>query len=367
MGRPKLTKNLPDYVSQFRDRHGKIRTRFRRKGFPTHYFKSVEGSADWWQEYLACKNGQAIVIGRDRTAPGSINDLLSQYYGSVHWKGIPKDSTRRVYRLTYERFRAKYGNEQAADMTALNVTRLMEQMAGTPAAASNMLKRLRALMDYAIVLGWRTDNPTKAVKAPRSKKKGGLRTWSEEDIAAFEAKHEVGSKARLALALMLYTAQRRSDVHLMGPQHIKNERIKVRQMKTDALVQIPIHLELRRIIDATPTSNLAFIVSNRGAPYTMESFSNWFRKKAREAGLTECPAHGLRKAASRRMAEMGLSNQLIKSITGHTSDSEVARYTRDANQVAMADRAMAIMSGQSLANPENRLAISSANPRENKD
>jgi hypothetical protein len=41
------------------------------------------------------------------------------------------------------------------------------------------------------------------------------------------------------------------------------------------------------------------------------------------------------------MAEAGLSNQLIKAITGHTSDSEVARYTREAEQVTMARKAIA--------------------------
>jgi integrase len=362
-----VSKGLPAYVTQYHDRHGKLRTRYRRTGFKTYYFKCVVGSDGWWKEYLACQNGQSIVIDKDRAAPGTVNDLLGQYYGSVHWKNIPKDSTRRVYRLTYERFRARYGDETVNDLTALNLVRLMERMSDTPAAATNMLKRLKALLDYAIVLGWRTDNPARAVKPPRSKKKGGLHTWSEEEIAQFEAKHAVGSRERLALALMLYTAQRRSDIHTMGPQHIKDGRIKVRQMKTDALVQIPIHPELRRIIEATPTSNLAFIVSSRGAPYRAESFSNWFRKAAREAGLTECPAHGLRKAAARRMAEMGLSNQLIKSITGHTSDSEVARYTRDADQVVRADKAMSVWAGQSLATLETGLAIPTPNCAENKE
>jgi hypothetical protein len=49
----------------------------------------------------------------------------------------------------------------------------------------------------------------------------GYRTWSESDIEEFEAAHPVGSRARLALALLLYTAQRRADVVLMGRQHLR--------------------------------------------------------------------------------------------------------------------------------------------------
>ncbi len=50
--------------------------------------------------------------------------------------------------------------------------------------------------------------------------------------------------------------------------------------------------------------------------------------------------HGLRKAAARRLAEVGLSNQVIQSITGHTSDTEVARYTVAARQEHLADTAI---------------------------
>ena len=50
------------------------------------------------------------------------------------------------------------------------------------------------------------------------------------------------------------------------------------------------------------------------------------------------------------MAELGLSNQLIKSITGHSTDSEVARYTRNADQARRADKAMDRMANPDLAN-----------------
>lgn len=354
MGRPRMTKGLPPYVSEFRDRHGKARIRFRRTGFKTHYFQSVVGTDEFWREYLACKEGRGIEPGLSKLAPGTFDDLISQYYRSIQWRDIPKESTRRMYRGIYERFRNEYGPRQVETMSAKNVARLMEKMVDTPAAASNLLKRLRQLFDYSILLGMRRDNPAKAVKAPRLKK-GGLHTWTEDEIAQFEQKHAVGTNARLALALMLYTAQRRSDVHLMGRQQIKDGRIQVRQLKTGKFLRIPIHPELQKAIDACPSGHMSFIVSNRGAPYTAESFSNWFRKKAQEAGLSECPGHGLRKAAARRMAEIGLSNQLIKSITGHTSDAEVSRYTIDADQVIMADQAMARMS-EGLSNPETTLA-----------
>ena len=58
------------------------------------------------------------------------------------------------------------------------------------------------------------------------------------------------------------------------------------------------------------------------------------------AGLPHCSAHGLRKAAARRLAEAGCSAHEIMSITGHQSLKEVERYTREAGRRNLADSAM---------------------------
>jgi integrase len=84
----------------------------------------------------------------------------------------------------------------------------------------------------------------------------GLHTWTEEEIAVFEAHHPVGSRARLAFALLLWTAQRRGDVIRMGRQHIRDGVLSLRQQKTGTLVEIPIHSELQTAIAACPMSTL---------------------------------------------------------------------------------------------------------------
>jgi integrase len=47
-------------------------------------------------------------------------------------------------------------------------------------------------------------------------------------------------------------------------------------------------------------------------------------------------AHGLRKAAARRLAEAGCTEHEIAAITGHASLREVQRYTRAADQTRLA-------------------------------
>jgi integrase len=190
----------------------------------------------------------------------------------------------------------------------------------------------------------RADDPARDIDYIK-RKSAGFHTWTEDEIAAFEAMHSIGSKARLALALLLYTAQRRGDVVKMGRQHIRNGVVQVRQQKTGTPLVIPVHPELQAILDATPSEHLTLLTTAYGKPFTAAGFGNWFRDRCDEAGLPKhCAAHGLRKAACRRLAEAGCSANVIASISGHTTLREVERYTKAADQERMARAGMAAIS-----------------------
>lgn len=339
MGRPRMNRILPKYASEFADRHGKKRVRLRRTGWPTIYPQAAPGTPEFTAEYLAWMASGKREVGADKPAPGSLDELIARFYQSKAFMKDIKPQTQRIYRGELERFRAKYGSRSASTMTARHISNLIGGMAGTPSAANNLRKRLAQLFKFAVNIGVRPDNPAAHVNGFKIKT-GGYLTWQEEQITAFEAKHPIGTPQRLAFDLALYTAQRRSDVRRMGPQHVEGDHIRVLQVKTGKPLTLPIHPNLRKSIDATPTGHLAFIVTERGVPRTINGFGNWFRTACDDAGLQGYSMHGLRKAAARRFAELGLSNQLIKSFTGHTSDSEVARYTRDAEQARMADLVM---------------------------
>jgi len=164
------------------------------------------------------------------------------------------------------------------------------------------------------------------------------------NIAAFEAKHQVGSRARLALALLLYTGQRRSDIVQMGRQHIRNGILHLRQQKTGASLAIPVHPTLQAVLEATSSEHLTFLTTHGGSPFTAAGFTNWFRECCNDAGLAKgTSAHGLRKAACRRLAEAGCSANVIAAISGHKSLNEVQRYTAAADQLRMARTGMEAM------------------------
>ncbi|WP_081493141.1 tyrosine-type recombinase/integrase [Bradyrhizobium yuanmingense] len=68
----------------------------------------------------------------------------------------------------------------------------------------------------------------------------------------------------------------------------------------------------------------AFILTERGKPYSDKSFTGKFSAWGKAAGITtQCSPHTLRFAAARRLAELGLSLKVIASITGHDSLKEL--------------------------------------------
>ena len=281
-----------------------------------------------------------IEVGRKRSNPGSVAAAVAGYFASASFASGLAPSTRNTRRRILERFREQHGDKRIAALGQAHVVRMVEARMATPGAALNFLVSLRALMRHAVTVGLRADDPTVGVRAPKYRP-GGFYTWSEEDIAKFESQHLVGTRARLALALLLYTAQRRADVVRLGRQHLRDGVLSVRQQKTGTTLSIPLHPELWRVLDATPTGNLTFLTVHSGKPLSVDGFSGWFKRMCRQAGLPpRAAAHGLRKAACRRLAELGCSASIIASISGHSTLREVARYTAAADQARMARQAI---------------------------
>lgn len=327
------------YVHEFRDRHGKVRRYFRRPGYKTVPLLGLPGSAEFMDAYRAAVAGETAtkeLVGRARSIPGSVAALISSYYGSAQFLSL-SPSTQTTYRGIIERFRVDHGNRRVAMLERRHIVSILQAKIATPAAGNNWLRMIRMLMQFAIDEGLRRDDPTFGVKGIR-RHSAGFHTWTEEEIETYAAHHAPGTRARRALALLLFTAQRRSDVIVMGRQHIRSGRLVMRQQKTGVLIDIPIHPELQAVLDATSANNLTFLTTAHGKPFTAAGFGNWFRECCVAAGLPKrCSAHGLRKAASRRLAEAGCTPSEIGAITGHTTLKEIERYTAAADRRHLAD------------------------------
>jgi integrase len=263
--------------------------------------------------------------------------LVEQYYKSAAFQEIG-DDYQKTRRGILDRFCEKHGTKRYEHLQPKHLRMIRDDMIDRPGAANNLLKALRQVFKYAVNYGYLNANPVAVVERLKSKNKDGFHAWSIDEVRKFEARHPIGSKARLAFALLLYTAQRRSDVVVMGKQHVKDGWMDVNQQKTKKKISIPILDELQEVIDASPVGDLTFLVTAHNRPFTSNGFGNWFRKRCDEAGLPQCSAHGLRKAAAAHLAEIGCSSHEIMAITGHESISEVQRYTKTAQQKFLAEQ-----------------------------
>ncbi len=331
-------KKKPRYVSAYRDRHGVLRWRFRRPGFPQSQSRLLYGSDEWWAWYAAASNAQAAPIGAERTKPGTIHALGVAFYSSADFTRL-RPSTQRTYKGIFDRYRDKYGDHPVALLEARHLRAQLDGLAATPAAANNQLKVLRAVMRFAMDRGLVHSDPTAGVRMLRYRSEG-FHTWTEVEIAAFERFWPLGSKQRLAFDLLLFTAQRSGDVRRMTRQQVQGGRVSVRQEKTGQLVDIVQHPRLAASLEAYRSDHFMLLTTGEGKPYSEKGFGNWVKKAATQAGLPHCSAHGLRKAAARRLAEAGCTVHEIMSITGHQSLKEVERYTREAGRRALADVAI---------------------------
>jgi integrase len=110
-------------------------------------------------------------------------------------------------------------------------------------------------------------------------------------------------------------------------------------------LQIPLHADLQEILAAHMAEHLTFLTTKAGEPFTAPGLTNWFSDMRRCAGVPAgLSAHGLRKAACRRLAEAGCSANEIAAISGHATLREVERYTKAADQKRMATAAIEAIS-----------------------
>jgi enterobacteria phage integrase len=171
---------------------------------------------------------------------------------------------------------------------------------------------LRVLIRHAIDIGWLAHDPSLGIKRPKTEE---IRSWTDTEIEAFEKRWPIGTKQRLAFALLLYTGQRRSDVHRMTWADVSGTTIRVVQQKTGSKLAIPLHRELLAVLALAERDHVTIINTVYGQPFTVDGFSQWMRDAITAAGLAlECQPHGLRKAAGRRLAEAGCTAHEIMAV-----------------------------------------------------
>jgi integrase len=233
---------------------------------------------------------------------------------------------------------------------------------GKPSAKRHWLKSIRGLLRFAVPTMLKQD-PTAGIDGIKMPKTKGHHTWTDDEIAQYRQYWPTGTQQRLVMEFALETVSRRGEVVRLGPQHIRNGRIRIERTHGSEDVDIPVSPELQAACDAMPKAHLTYIVTANGKPRSKYGLGNDFAEWAREAGLPDrCRLHGLKKGGMRRRAEAGNTAHELMAFSGHKTLIEVQRYTSAADKKRLADSGAAKMRGQSENTEVTNLAAQSYKP-----
>ncbi len=346
------------------DRHGNVRVYYRRKGSPKVRLWETPGSAEFAAELEQAKHTATQAKPDDIDgAPGTLRRLCIDYFGSPAFKMLDAGTTQVVRRGILESIcRSKHSNGQErgglryANAKSNHIEEIRDEKMDLPAAADGRVKALRQLFAWAVKTKRLRTNPAAEVEYIGGGG-DGHHTWTVTEVRKYWGRHPVGTMARLAIDLLLFTGVRRSDAVRLGPPmsrdgwlHFtewKGSRMRVkRRGRSEGAKhrELPILPLLQASIDATPSGLFTYLVTSFGKPFTSNGFGNRMKKWCREAGLPEvCTAHGLRKAGATIAVENWATENQLMAIFGWASPRQAAIYTKKANRTRLAGDAMHLL------------------------
>jgi integrase len=313
-------RKLPPHVQTERTRHGKTVFYFRRSQGSPRIRLPAPTEPGFRAAYAAALSNAEKPASK--AGKGSLEWLVDAYKRSAHWANL-KPSTRRMRDNILKRVVLEAGTVPFAAITRRHINEAVDRR--LPHAGNTFRKVMSQMFAWAVSVDLVPVNPVDG--ATRHKiKSDGHHVWTLDEVRKFHERHPIGTRERLAMDLALFTGLRRSDLAILGRQHVRNGVISIQTTKTGAWVHVPIFAALQASIDATPGGELAFL------PYrSAASLGNWFRAACVSAGVPG-RLHGLRKAGATIAADGGATAHQLMGMFGWRNLAEAELYTREADR-----------------------------------
>jgi integrase len=355
------------------DRHGNDRYYYRKKGQPKIRLREHFGSSAFREELHCARLG----IPYHKAEPVVLPDVVGAQPYTLKW--LMLEYLRRgcvgLGKATVEGKRycleaickeeipggngATYARMPMHLFATTDVEHLRDQKAETPNAGNFRKKTLSAMFEWARSAKddrgrpLATSNPADGVKKFRIATTG-FHIWTMGEIEVYRERHPPGTKAFLAFALFLMTGLRIQDVAILGRQHryenvlpdgTVESRFRMQPKKTAVTTGVEIDIKilspLVALLDALPKTQLVYLLTDLGLPYTVKGLGNAMRAWCDQAKLFHCSAHGLRKALASIAAENGATGPQLMAQFAWTNIRQADTYTRAASRKRLATDAVA--------------------------
>jgi integrase len=351
--------DLP-YLSPNKDRHGNVRLYVRRNGGYVR-IRETPGTKEFLDAYTAAlehlgQTAPSAATAREQFPRGTLGWLGVQYFGSEEFKALDAKSQSTRRGILEACFQEPHKDDDPepigfcplVHLAPRHVKRLRDLKKGLPGAANNRRKYLSAMFGWAVEQDppLLKSNPARDVRRVKYVS-SGFHTWTADEVQQFEERHPIGTKPRLALALLMFTGTRRQDMVTLGKQHVRDGWLRFVPKKTlykrNRISEKPWLPCLAEVVAGSPCGDLTFLVTEHGKPFSDKGFGNWFRDRCDEAGLPQCTAHGLRKMGATRAAESGATTNQLMAIFDWDTPAQAKIYTDAADRKRMAGEAMPML------------------------
>lgn len=336
------------YLSSYKDRHGTLRWRYRRKGLVVA-LQGHPGEKAFEAAYSAALEGQPIraqvVRHPNHALPRTLKAAWRLHVQGLEWTAL-RSTSKAQYIARAERFLAMqvapphpttYADVPVADLKRRHIKDLLAAMGDRPHAGSDVLVTLRKMIVVALDHEWILHDPTHRLRyAPKI---DGHRAWTDAERAEFEAHFPLGTMQRTIYALALYTGQRRGDLVRLCWSDFASQRLVLTQEKTGKRLTLPVLPWLRAALDAAPRHGETVMATEDGRPRSAEGLTNDWRRWTGRAGLEGTTLHGLRKTLGKLLAEEGATTRELMDALGHDAIAHAELYSREAAQETMAKSA----------------------------
>jgi integrase len=273
----------------------------------------------------------------DRQAP-TVADLAEEYLAKhARRKKRSADADERALR---KEIIPVWGYRKAKDITRRDIIKLLDQVVdrGSPVMANRLLALLRKMFSFAVKQDILGASPCVEIDMPHEESPRD-RVLSPAEIKKFWKGLEKASMApltRLALKLMLATAQRRDEVVSASWSEFD---------LAEGVWEIPAARSKNKNAHRVPLSPLARDLLGQvqglgeGSPWLFPSprgdgamapaaVSHAMRKNLERIGIENATPHDLRHTAASQMTEMGVARLVVSKVLGHSDGSITAVYDR---------------------------------------
>jgi len=329
-----------------RTRHGKTVWYYRDGDGPRIRIKEEFGTEAFIAAYKSALFGAHPSSKKMELRSGSFGWLLSSYRKSAAWSSL-SPATRKQRDAIFSSSGEALGVE-FAEITRKEIAAGLQRRKDTPFSANNWLKAMRALFRWALDDGLVEIDPTVGVRSLKTKT-DGFHAWTDGEVRRFEHRWPIGTRERVAFAVLLFTGFRRGDAIRLGKSHKKDGYFVLSTQKTGTKVIVPCLRGLEETLEAGPLGSRTYLAQLNGEPWNVFSFGNWFHEACVAAGVPGS-AHGLRKLAATRLWEAGVSEAELDAAMGWKTGSGMSRiYARKADRERLSKSAFDKLKGAATA------------------